>query len=304
MPFIILTGIITAIVAISAAYFSIYGLALIFAGAFWPVVIMGGALEAGKLTLTSIIYNYWDRITFLMRWYSIIAVLILMVITSGGIYGFLSAAYQTDQIPLQQVNAKIELLDREFKRKNDRLVQMDGIIASIAANYITKRLEEKEQQAPERKILSDRINAIEAERLNLATTKIETEAHIGPIIYMARVFKMSTDEVTNYLILLLIFVFDPLAVAMTIHVNMLVGLRIKRKEEELEAAEQVVQPIVQYDAVEQQNTVSAPDMSEYDDKMDRIEGTMGTIAESLAELQKPKPEEVDEKQELIDQLRS
>jgi hypothetical protein len=304
MPFIFLTGIITAVVAISAAYFSIYGLALIFAGAFWPVVIMGGALEAGKLSLTSIIYNYWDKLTFLMKWYSIGAVLVLMVITSGGIYGFLSAAYQTDQIPLEQINAKIELLSTEFKRKNDRLVQMDGIIASISANYITKRLEEKRQQEAERKILSDRINAIEAERLTLSTTKIETQAHIGPIIYMARVFNMSTDDITNYLILLLIFVFDPLAVAMTIHVNMLVDLRSKRKKAELEAVEPVVQPIVQDDTTEPQNTVSAPDMSEYDAKMDRIEGAVGKIADSVSNLQKPKPIEVDKKQELIDKIRS
>lgn len=304
MPFIFLTGIITAIVAISAAYFSIYGLALIFAGAFWPVVIMGGALEAGKLSLTSIIYNYWDKLTVLMKWYSIGAVLILMVITSGGIYGFLSAAYQTDQIPLEQINAKIELLDKEFNRKNDRLVQMDGIIASISANYITKRLEEKKQQEAERKLLSDRINSIEAERLTLATIKIETQAHIGPIIYMARVFNMSTDDITNYLILLLIFVFDPLAVAMTIHVNMLVDIRIKRKKIESEALEQVVQQDIQDDTTEHQNTVSAPDMSEYDAKMDRIEGTMITIVDSMQQLQTPKPEEVDKKQELIDNLRS
>lgn len=225
MAFIALVAIVAFTVAAAAAYFSVYGLALIFSGAIIPVVIMASALEVGKLCATSILYNYWHRLGILMRLYYLSAIFVLMLITSGGIYGFLSAAYQQDKMPLEQVNQRIELLDAEYARKVDRLKQMDDTIASIGANYITKRLEEKEQQRPEREALSARINEIESEKLKLSQSKIETEAHIGPVIYMAQVFNKTPDQATNFLIMLFIFVFDPLAVALTISVNMLVSAR-------------------------------------------------------------------------------
>lgn len=225
MAFIALVAIVAFTVAAAAAYFSIYGLILIFPGAVVAVAVMATALEAGKLLATSILYNYWKPLGVLMRLYFIVAIFVLMVITSGGIYGFLSAAYQTNKMPLEQINQRIELLDAEFDRKSARLEQMDEIIASIGANYITKRLEEKEQQRPEREQLTARLNEIEEEKYEIKSQRIETEAHIGPVIYMAEVFNVTADKATNYLILLFIFVFDPLAVALTISVNMLVKHR-------------------------------------------------------------------------------
>lgn len=222
MPFILLVAFVAFTVAAAAAYFSVYGLALIFSGAVIPVIIMASALEVGKLCATSILYNYWHQLSVLMRLYYVAAIFILMLITSGGIYGFLSAAYQQDKIPLEQITQRIELLTAEYERKTQRLQQMDDIISSIGANYISKRLEEKEQQRPEREELVARINAIETEKLELSTKRIETEAHIGPVIYMAEVFGKTPDQATNILILLFIFVFDPLAVALTISVNMLI----------------------------------------------------------------------------------
>jgi hypothetical protein len=232
MPFIILVAFIALSVAAAAAYFSIYGLALIFSGAIIPVIIMASTLEVGKLCATSIVYNYWDRISILMRTYYILAIFVLMLITSGGIYGFLSAAYQQDKLPLEQMNQRLELLNDEFQRKSDRLAQMDQIIASIGANFITKRLEEKAQQQAERDSLTARLEVIEQERLSIANDRIEQQAHIGPVIYMAEVFGTSTDQATNVIILLFIFVFDPLAVALTLSVNML--LKIRREKLDIE----------------------------------------------------------------------
>lgn len=234
MPFIILVAFVAFSVAAAAAYFSVYGLALIFSGAVIPVIIMASTLEVGKLCATSILYNHWHRLGILMRSYYVIAIFVLMLITSGGIYGFLSAAYQQDQLPLEKINQRIELLDNEFERKAERLAQMDLIIASIGANFISKRLEEKEQQSEERASLSARLEVIEQERLDISNARIEQQAHIGPVIYMAEVFGTSTDQATNIIILLFIFVFDPLAVALTVSVNMLWKARKEEQNIEVE----------------------------------------------------------------------
>jgi hypothetical protein len=223
-------------VAAAAAYFSIYGLALIFSGAMIPVIIMASALEVGKLCATSVVYNYWKDLSYLMRGYLISAILVLMLITSGGIYGFLSSAYQQDQLPLEKITEKIKLLDIEYNRKVGRLKQMDDIISSISSNYISKRLEEKKQQRTEREQLATRINEIENEKLEISNKKIETESHIGPIIYIAKALNRTTDDAIHWLILLFVFAFDPLAVALTIVANMLTRIRkdkinLKNKKE-------------------------------------------------------------------------
>ena len=248
MLYIIATTLVTIAVAVAAAFFSIYGLSQIFAGALVAVIIMGAALEAGKLLATLILHSYWDRLSKLLRVYLTAAVILLMVITSSGVYGFLSAAYQKEQIPLQQINAKIELLDSEYSRKTERLDQMDAIIAEINPDYITKRLEEKNQQKAERLELIDRINAIESEKQALTITKIDTEAHIGPIVYMAEVFDKTSNEAASYLIMLLIIVFDPLAVALTITISSMVKFR----KEDL-AAKAATHPTVDHEHPVQQS---------------------------------------------------
>lgn len=245
MILIIATILVTIAVATAAAFFSIYGLAQIFSGALVAVIIMGASLEAGKLTATLLLHTYWSRMSVLLRSYLTVAVIVLMVITSGGVYGFLSAAYQKEQIPLQQISAKIELLDSEYTRKTDRLQQMDDIIASINPDYITKRLEEKNQQKSERQELVSRINQIESEKQKLVSRKIDTEAHIGPIIYMAEVFDKTSNDAANYLIMLLIVVFDPLAVALTISISAMLQYRKEDNDRSL--------------PISQPKTVSIPD---------------------------------------------
>ena len=250
---------VTIAVATAAAFFSIFGLSQIFAGAFVAVVIMGAALEAGKLVATLLLHTYWQRMSLMLKAYLTSAVFLLMVITSGGVYGFLSAAYQKEQIPLQQVNAKIELLDSEYARKTERLAQMDAIIANINPDYITKRLEEKNQQATERAELTARVNAIETEKSELVGRKIDTEAHIGPIIYMAEVFNKTSNDAANYLIMLLIVVFDPLAVALTISISSMLQYRkedMAAKEEE--ERNRIPEPVAEDEKPIEEITYEAP----------------------------------------------
>lgn len=221
MAFVALVWIIALLIAGAAAYFSVYGLALIFSGALVPVIIMASFLEIGKLCATSIVYHHWKTMSWMLQTYLVSAILLLMVITSGGIYGFLSAAYQQDKLPLEQIQQRVVLLDQELESHQTRLYQMDEIISSIGPNYISRRMAEVEQQRPERDRLQQRVNDIRSERLDIADKTVEIEAHIGPIIYMAQAMGKSTDQAAHYLIMLFIIVFDPLAIALTICANML-----------------------------------------------------------------------------------
>ena len=164
MGFIILLVLSTLSIAGSAAFFSIYGLAQIFTGSFWPVVIMASSLEAGKLISASYVYRYWNKISILMRSYLIAAVLILMVITSAGIFGFLSAAYQQDILPLEQNKQQVVLLlhekDEIQNLKSERLErrkQIDNDIASLPNNYVKGRQRLMKSYGPELKQIRDDI---------------------------------------------------------------------------------------------------------------------------------------------------
>jgi len=244
MGFIVILILTTLSIAGSAAFFSIYGLAQIFAGSFWPVVIMASSLEAGKLVSASYVYRYWNEISFVMKSYLISAILILMLITSAGIFGFLSAAYQTDTLSLREIESQIVLLEEEKGELRERKKQIDDNIASINPNYITKRMELIDKLSPETDRINNRIPTITAEIHKLKAVKITEESHVGPIIYIAKAFDRDTDDATKWMILLIIFVFDPLAVALTIATNNVLMIRnplpqrivtpkinIRRKEE-------------------------------------------------------------------------
>lgn len=233
MGFIIILVLVTLSLAGSAAYFSIYGLAAIFSGVFWPVVLMGSSLEAGKLIAASYVYRYRNTITTLMKTYLIAAVIILMLITSAGIFGFLSMGYQQDTLSFKQQEQQITLLLQEqeelSKFKEERLArkkQIDADIASLPNNYITGRQRLMKSYGPELNNLRNDIE-IYTKQINEKTIKISelkqqklmNEVHIGPIIFIAKAFSTDTDDATKWMIILIIFAFDPLAVTLTLGVN-------------------------------------------------------------------------------------
>lgn len=236
MFFIFLLIVTVLAIAGSAAYFSIYGLAAIFSGIFIPVVIMGASLEAGKLVAASYLYRYWDKLTFLMKGYLFSAIFILMLITSAGIFGFLSMGYQEDVLPLQQKEQQIGLLEHEKEEieglKSERLErrkQIDKDIASLPNNFVTGRQRLMESYGPELNQIRDdiaqyteRTREITLEIQQLKSQSLEQRAHTGPIIFIAQAFNVSIDQATKWIILLIIFVFDPLAVILTIGANIAV----------------------------------------------------------------------------------
>jgi len=241
MAFIIILILTTLSIAGTAAFFSIYGLAAIFSGIFWPVVLMGTSLEAGKLVAASYVYRYRDIISTGMKIYLVLAILILMLITSAGIFGFLSMGYQQDTLPLKQQEQQIELLQSErieletFKKERlERRKQIDNDIASLPNNYITGRKRLLEAFGPELKQLRADID-LYTKQIGVKITKISelkqqkliSEVHTGPIIFIAKAFSADTDDATKWMIILIMFAFDPLAVILTIGVNIAINQRKK-----------------------------------------------------------------------------
>lgn len=213
-----------------AAYFSVYGLAHIFAATFWSVVLMGCILEIGKLVATSFLYRYWDHLKFALKAYLFIAIIGLMALTSAGIFGYLSNAYQQDIVGVKDVAARIKLLDIELATLVARENRINEDVGRIGSNYVSARQNLIKQYAPEKAELNTRIVAIRVEQLDLSTKQLEVEAHTGPIIYIAKAMDKGVDEAVVWMICLIIFVFDPLAVALTIGAN--IALTTKRANDE------------------------------------------------------------------------
>lgn len=220
MPFFGFLLMLTALVIAGVAgYFSVYGLANIYQGAFLSVVLMGGALEIGKLIATSYLYRYWTTTSFVLKTYLMVAILGLMLITSSGIFGYLSSAYQQDAVGIKDVQARIELLDKEYSELSRRETEIDEDINRVGSNYVTARLNLMKQYAGEKKALTERRNVIRTEKLQLSSKQLEVEAHTGPIIYIAKAMGKTIDEAVIWMSLLIIAVFDPLAIALTIAAN-------------------------------------------------------------------------------------
>jgi hypothetical protein len=240
MLFIALMALSTGAVASIAAFFSVYGLAHTFTGAFWSVVAMGSSLEAGKLMLASFTYRFKDVIGWRLKMPAYAFILVLMLITSTGIYGYLSAAYQAESAGGQQVTATLELKKQEQATLQQRKVQIDQQIAQLPTNNVRGRQQLMRQFAPEEKQIDEKLAKVNQEIQDLSQQQITSNAHIGPIVYIAKILGMDPDKAIAILICLVIFVFDPLAMLMTINTNIAIEKYQKDKAAKSVSTEPVV----------------------------------------------------------------
>lgn len=255
MAFIILLMITATAIAGAAAYFSVYGLAYTFSGVFWSVVVMGASLEAGKLVAASYLYRYWTRTGWILKTYLITGVVALMVLTSTGIFGYLSTGYQQDILPLKQKTEQVRVLEEEKERVLARKRQIDDLMASNstatnvnsakggldtnAARVLRETTRNRDslvkQYKAEQEQVTKRVAELDQQLLTLKQELIKQEAHIGPIMFVAQAFDLPTDDATKYLIFLIIFAFDPMAVALTLAVN--IALRLHKEDQTNEKSE-------------------------------------------------------------------
>jgi len=239
---------LTLLVALSlssvAAWYSIIGLTAIFAGAIIPVIIMGGILEVGKITTTVWLRKYWGRASWLLKLYLVPSVLALALLTSMGIFGFLSKAHMEQGINTGDSQAKLSLYDEKIKTQRDNielarkaLTQMDNQVdqrlsRGDSENSAERAVQIRRQQSGERGKLQKEIGdsqkeiaKLNEERAPIAAENRKIEAEVGPIKYIAALIygdnadQNMLESAVRWVIILLVIVFDPLAIALVLAAN-------------------------------------------------------------------------------------
>src|SRR6056300_1568348 len=242
-------------VSASAAFYSVSGLSKLFAGASFEVIIMAGSLEVAKLVIASLLYQYWDTINKYLRTYLTVAAVVLVLITSMGIYGFLSAAYQETYQKLTVNQNKIEFLENKAKFYEDGVNRYDEELERISGNISTlsnakatsiqvrdtsavgglrstvstaelglaqQRIQVEEENRKEvnqrRTVAADSLQTYKLQILDLQNAS-DTVGELGPLQYLSGLTGTPMDKIINILLLVIIFVFDPLAISLVVAAN-------------------------------------------------------------------------------------
>ena len=251
----ILVGISALIIAGCAAYFSVTGLGILFAGASLSVMIMASALELAKLVAATYLKQKWDEIGGFNKWYITISVGVLMLITSAGIFGYLSNAFQQQNIQLMQIEREVSVFDTKIKQneseitryttqltnqQNIRNSQESNLSKQIDKNVSTSRVSQMIRNADkEITTISAKINKLTEENnknyeeINkIKNANIDIEKEVGGFRFVAEAFNVELAQVVKFFIFLIVLVFDPLAVALIIAFNGLISDK-KRKQKEI-----------------------------------------------------------------------
>ena len=259
-----LFGLLTLLVALAisavAAYYSIVGLMAIFAGATTAIAIMGVVLEIGKLICASWTFQNWKTSPLSLRTYFILAIVVLMLITSLGIFGFLSRAHITQSSPTALISERIERIDLKVDQRKTQINRYQGRLDTldqalqryIELGAISKGLAKIGAMDNETSLLKTKVEGLENEidglsdeKYGLKTELNLAEVEVGPIRYVASmlyddVSESQLEEAVRWIIVLLIFVFDPLAVVLVIAAN--ISLRDYRKERKMATKTVTVMP--------------------------------------------------------------
>ena len=226
-----LVGLAALLVAGSAAFYSVFGLSKLFSGATLAVIIMAGSLEFAKLVSASFLYRYWDDVNRFMKTYLIIGVITLVMITSAGIFGFLSNAYQGATVDFEKESTallyKEDRLDQLQEDKKYLKEELDAAVSELPENYRTAKRKLREEYQPKINKVNEDMMILKGEVGELKIALVETGVDVGPAIYLARVFNTDVDTVVKYFIFMLIAVFDPLAVVLVLAYNLTLQVRMR-----------------------------------------------------------------------------
>ena len=265
-PFIIALSALS--VSASAAFYSVSGLSKLFAGAAFAVIVMAASLEVAKLVIASLLYQYRKSLPFLLKTYLSIACFVLILITSMGIYGFLSAAYQETSAKAGSIDAQIALI--ETKRDNVReqltvynaekstingavsdlrsglsnnkiqYTNAEGVVITTTSSSTRKSLEKQLDQAINRQTqINSKVDTLNQRLFDYETEIVEVSINndiageLGPLKYLSGLTGIPMDQIINYLLLTIIFVFDPLAIALVIAANFAFSKLIPKTRENL-----------------------------------------------------------------------
>jgi cell division protein FtsL len=240
-----LVGFSALIIAGCAAFFSVTGLGVLFSGASTAVMVMASSLEFAKLVVATYLKQKWDEIQGFNKWYLVSAVALLMLITSAGIFGYLSNAFQAQSLKLQQVDREIMVHSTKIDQNTTQITQLSTQISEFNKNQgkildggkVNSRLirsidnRDKEIAKINKKIsdLQDQ-TAKENEKINeIKTSNIDLEKEVGGFRFVAEAFGIELKNVVKFFIFLIVIVFDPLAVALIIAFNGMIGDKKRRQ---------------------------------------------------------------------------
>ena len=259
-PFLIALSALS--VSASAAFYSVTGLSMLFAGAGFAVMVMAASLEVAKLVIASLLYQYRKTLPKLLKIYLTIAAAVLILITSAGIYGYLSAAYQKTSDQTSIVDSKIKSLESKKKlfeetrdnilKEKQSIANLQGTLSQASTTQYTDRKgnlvvrsndaairniesasKSNEKLSSKIDVVNDSIFAIESKILEVKT-KSTAESELGPLKYLSQLTGIAMDRIINWYILVIIFVFDPLAIALVIAANFAFSQLIKRDKTPIE----------------------------------------------------------------------
>lgn len=239
-----LVGISALIIAGCAAFFSITGLGVLFSGAALSVMVMAGSLEFAKLVAATYLKQKWDEIKGFNKWYLVSAVALLMLITSAGIFGYLSNAFQQQNLKLQQVDREIAVYSTKITTNDAQITQLNTQLGQLSAtqntildkgkvnNRLLRSIDSKDKQTSQ---INKKISDLQAENAKnndeinkIKVTNLDLEKEVGGFRFVAEMFGVELKKVVKFFIFLIVIVFDPLAVALIIAFNGLIG--VKKKE--------------------------------------------------------------------------
>jgi hypothetical protein len=238
-----LVGFSALIIAGCAAFFSVTGLGVLFSGASTAVMVMAGSLEFAKLVAATYLKQTWDEIKGFNKWYLTISVGILMMITSAGIFGYLSNAFQAQSLQLQQVDREVLVFSTKIEQNTAQITQLNTQLGQLSSTQSTilekgkvnsrllRSIDSKDKQVAtiNKKIadLQDQ-NAKNNDKINeIKIANLDLEKEVGGFRFIAEAFGMELKNVVKFFIFLIVIVFDPLAIALIIAFNGLIG---KKKE--------------------------------------------------------------------------
>ena len=251
-PFLIATSALS--VSASAAFYSVSGLSKLFAGAAFAVIVMAASLEVAKLVIASLLYQYRKSLPFLLKFYLSVACFVLILITSMGIYGFLSSAYQETAAKAGSIDSQIALIETKRDNVRDQLTvynaekttvngalsdlraglsnnkiqytNAEGVVITTTSSSTRKSLEKQLDQAINRQTqINSKVDTLNEQLFNYETEIVEVSINndiageLGPLKYLSGLTGIPMDQIINYLLLTIIFVFDPLAIALVIAAN-------------------------------------------------------------------------------------
>lgn len=198
------------------AAFSIFGLRDLFSGAALAVILMAASLEFAKFTLAAYLHQRWKVLHKIFKGYLVSAVAILSLITSMGIYGFLSNAYQSASAVFEKSNLELTALEGQQSRNQAEVARLNKMVDEIPPSRVTKRMEMRKEIEPAMAEINKSIASVAAQ-IDEAKLKVhDVQQKVGPLIYISRAFNVNIDNVVKYLILILVLVFDPLAISLVI----------------------------------------------------------------------------------------